>query len=277
MTAAEVEQFIQALPPEYRAFYSGQGRRFLAVYIVRMKVLSAEAVKQKLEQQPDVALALEIARESILTDAARKHIEEGISVSDQELQDLYRKDKLLSEDVRIRHILIRTEDAPFKSGDPAHPGLPESEARKKLEDIRKRILAGADFDQMAKQYSEDRATANSGGDMGYIKSPGSVGEMSTIKEGEVMPAIANAAHALEPGHVSEVLLTPSGVEIIKVEEKHAKPFDTVRSALESQLRQSKSQDIIEHLIEQSDVFMDQEFFSLQPAAPQTPPASPPSH
>ena len=131
MTAADVEQFIQALPPEYRVFYSGQGRRFLAVYIVRMKVLSAEAVKQKLDQQPDVALALEIARESILTDAARKHIEEGISVSDQDLQELYRKDKSLSEDVRIRHILIRTEDAAFKSGDPAHPGLAEAEARKK--------------------------------------------------------------------------------------------------------------------------------------------------
>ena len=92
-----------------------------------------------------------------------------------------------------------------------------------------------------------------------------------------MPPIANAAHALKPGQVSEVLSTPSGVEIIKVEEKHSKPFNSVRSALESRVRQSKSQEIIEHLIEQSDVFMDPEFFSLPPAAPQTPPASPPSH
>ena len=39
MTAGEVEQIIQALPPDYRAFYSGQGKRRLAVYILRMKLL----------------------------------------------------------------------------------------------------------------------------------------------------------------------------------------------------------------------------------------------
>ncbi len=80
-----------------------------------MKVLAAESVKEKLDEQPEVARAIQIARESILADAARKHIEQGISVSDQELQELYRKDKALSEEVRIGHILIRTEDAPMRT------------------------------------------------------------------------------------------------------------------------------------------------------------------
>ena len=169
ITASGIDNFIQALPPQYQAFYSGQGKRLLPQYIVAMKVLSAEAVKLKLEEQPEVARAIEIAREGILSDAARKHFLQSMTVSDQELRELYEKDKTLSEEVRIRHILIQMEDAPLKSGAAGRAALPEPEARKKLQDIRERILAGADFAQMAKQYSEDVTTAASGGDMGVIQ------------------------------------------------------------------------------------------------------------
>ena len=264
MTAADVEKLIQALPPNYRTFYSGQGKRFLAAYIVRMKVLSAEASKNKLDQQPEVVRAIETARESILADAARKHIEEGVTVTDKELRELYDKDKTKSEDVRIAHILIRTDNAPLKSGDPAQPGLPESEARKKVEDIRKQILAGADFAKMAKQYSEDASTAASGGDMGVIQ------------RDKVVPPIVNAASALDPDQVSDIIPTPSGFEIIKVEDKRAKPFEELQPTLELQIRQSKANTIIQHLMQESGAFIDQEFFS-GPSANQTTTPAPPTH
>jgi parvulin-like peptidyl-prolyl isomerase len=264
ITAAELEKFIQALPAQYQAFYGGPGKHLLPEYLVRMKVLLAEALKQKLEEQPEVARAIQIARESILVGAARKRIEQGISVNDQELQELYRKDKSLSEEVRIGHILIRTRDAPIKTAGSGHPGLPEPEARKKLEDIRKQILAGADFAQMAKQYSEDNATAHSGGDMGYVNRE------------TVIPPVLDAAHSLEPGQVSDILATPYGLEIIKVAEKRTKSFDEVRPSLESQVRQLRANEITQHLMDQYHVVIDQEFFAGQPAN-STSPASPPSH
>ena len=262
ITAAEIENFIQALPPQYQAFYGGPGKHFLPQYIVAMKVLSSEAIKLKLEEQPEVARAIEISRESILADAARKHFLKSIVVSDQELREIYQKDKTLSEEVRIRHILIRTENAALKSGAAGHPALPEPEARKKLQDIRARILAGADFAQMAKQYSEDTATAASGGDMGVIQSD------------KVVPPIVNAAHSLEPGQVSDIVLTPSGVEIIKVEDKHTKSFEEVKPALETQLRQSKAAEIIQHLADNYHLVIDQEYFAGSPGK-QTSTAPPP--
>jgi hypothetical protein len=262
MTAADVDRLLQALPPDRRAFYGGQGKRLLAQYIIRMKLLSAEAIKQKLDQQPDVAFAIEIARESILTEAARKHIEEGITVSDQELRELYQKDKTRFEEVRIAHILIRTENAPLKSGDASHPGLPESEARKKLEDIRQQILAGADFAQMAKQYSEDSATAASGGDMGVVQPD------------KIVPPVVNAAHALALGQVSDIIPTPYGFEIIKVEDKHTKPFEEARPALEAQLRQSKAAEILHNLLVNYPVVVDEQYFGASPAT-QTSSPSPP--
>jgi peptidyl-prolyl cis-trans isomerase C len=262
ITAAEIDNFIQALPPKYQAFYGGPGKRYLPQYIIAMKVLSAEAVKLRLGEQPEVALALEIAREEVLSDAARKHFQQSIAVSEQELRQLYQKDKAQSEEVRVAHILIRTDNAPLKSGASGHPALPESEARQKLQDIRQRILAGADFAQMAKQYSEDTATAASGGDMGVIQPD------------KVVPPIVNAAHSLEPGQVSGILLTPSGVEIIKVEDKHTKPFEEVKRALETELRQSKAAELVQHLMDNYHLVIDQEFFAGAPAKQSSPPSQP---
>ena len=262
MTASEVEQIIQALPPDYRSFYSsGQGRRRLAVYILRMKLLSSQAIKEKLDQQPEVARAVDVARESILADAAQKHIAEGITISDQDLRAVYEQNKAQFEEDRVAHILIRTRSAPIKSGDPSKPGLPDEEARKKLEDIRKQILAGADFAQMAKQYSEDSATAATGGDLGILD------------RNKIVPPIINAAHSLSPGQVSDLIATPSGFEIIKVEQKRAISFEEAKPGLASQIRQSKANEVIQHLLETSGAYIDQDYFSGSPS--QNP--SPSSH
>jgi len=262
ITAGQVEQILQALPPDYRAFYSGQGKPRLAFYILRMKLLSTEAVKEKLDQRPDVAHAIDVARESILADAAQKHMAEGITISDQDLRDVYEKNKAQFEEDRVAHILIRTQNAPFKSGAPSQPGLPDAEARKKLEDIRKQILAGADFAQMAKQYSEDSATAAAGGEMGVIHAD------------KVVPPIVEAAHSLSPGQVSDVIATPSGFEIIKLENKREVSFEEAKPGLESQIRQSKANEVLQQLMEAAHPFVDQDYFSGSPT--QNPPSSPPA-
>ena len=260
MTAAEVEKFIQALPGNYRGFYEGPGKHLLPQYLVQMKVLTAEALKQKLDQQPDVAYALEIARESVLVDAVRKHLERGVTVSNQELQDLYQRQKAQEEEVHVRRLLIRTKEAMFKSADPSQPLLPTPEARKKLEDIRKQILAGADFAQMAKKYSEDAATAASGGDAGYIK------------RGQAIPVIIDAAFSLQPGQMSDILTTPYGLELLKVENRRTEPFEEAKPDLEAQIRQTKASEIIQHLTHQYHVVIDQDFFSGQPASPPSRPS-----
>jgi parvulin-like peptidyl-prolyl isomerase len=115
---------------------------------------------------------------------------------------------------------------------------------------------------MARQYSEDSATAASGGDMGVIQ------------RDKVVPPIVNAAYSLEPGQVSQILRTPSGLEIIKVEEKRTKPFEEVRPALETELRQSKAAEIVQHLMDHYHLVVDEEFFTGTPAKQISPPSRP---
>ena len=264
ITESDFEKLLAAMPPEYRKFYSGPGKHLLPQYIIRMKILSAQAVKDGLANRPNVVRAMEIAREGILTDAEQKHIEEGITVNDQELRDLYEKKKESFEEVHVSHILIRTESAAFKSDDPSHPGLPDAEARKKIEDIRKQILAGADFRELAQKYSEDAATSASGGDLGVIHPE------------RVVPPIIEAARSLTAGQVSDIITTPSGFEIIKVEQKRAIPFEEAKSRLESQVRQSKASAVVQHIEDGYHVVIDKDFFAGPAAnpAPATAPRSP---
>ena len=264
ITAADIDRFLESLPPQFRAYYGGPGRQMLPRYVVQAKILAAEAKKQNLQDRPEVQQTIEIARESILADAARKGIEQKVPVSDQEVQDLYEKQKSAYDEVRIRHILLRTANSSIAyPAAPSRAALPEAEARKKLEDLRKQIQAGADFAQLAQQYSEDLNTAGAGGDLGYINRQ------------KVVPPIANAAYALAPGEVSDIIQSPYGLELIKVEDHRVKPLAEVRKDLEAQIRRTKADQAIQELVSQYKVVVDNDYFSSSP--PTKAPAAPSPH
>ena len=264
ITAADIDRFLESLPPQFRAYYGGPGRQMLPRYVVQAKILAAEAKKQNLQDRPEVQQTIEIARESILADAARKGMEQKVPVTDQEVQELYEKQKSGFDEVRIRGILIRTANSAIAySAAPSRAALPEAEARKKLEDLRKQIQGGADFAQLAQQYSEDLNTAGAGGDLGYINRQ------------KVVPPIANAAYALAPGEVSDIIQSPYGLELIKVEDHRVKPLAEVRKNLEAQIRRTKADQAIQELVSQYKVVVDNDYFSSSP--PTKAPAVPAPH
>ncbi len=100
--------------------------------------------------------------------------------------------------VRAQRILLRVK--PDASG--AELAKATAEAEKILNEARK----GKDFSTLAAKYSQDEATAKNGGELGFF----SYKKMS--------PAFSKAAFALKPGQISGIVRTPSGLNIIKVEE-----------------------------------------------------------
>ncbi|HKB54263.1 MAG TPA: peptidylprolyl isomerase [Ramlibacter sp.] len=93
----------------------------------------------------------------------------------------------------VRHILLRTG-----------PQLSESAARQRLADFKRRIETGqADFAQLARQYSQDGSAAN-GGDLGWA-SPGLF-----------VPEFEQAIDALQPGEISDPIVTRFGVHLVQL-------------------------------------------------------------
>jgi parvulin-like peptidyl-prolyl isomerase len=256
LTAADVAEILQSLPTQTRMYYENEGRALLPQYLVRMKVLVQEARKRKLDQQPDLLKTIEIVTESILADAARRQIAQDVSLPEDMVSQYYEAHSGEYEQVRIRRILIRTESSILsESSVPTRPPLSSADARKKLEEIRKQVLEGGDFAELARANSDDGASAASGGDLGFVS-------YRTL-----IPPIMQAADRLAPGEVSEIIPTAFGMEMIQVVEKRAQPLEEVRPLLEATLRQGKLEEKLQELQNQYKIAVDNEFFAPQTAAP----------
>ncbi|MCX6811312.1 MAG: peptidylprolyl isomerase [Candidatus Berkelbacteria bacterium] len=115
----------------------------------------------------------------------------------EKLRDKFEKD--LQMQIKVKHILVKV----------APDATPEAkaQAQAKAQDILNKIKGGADFTEMAKQFSEDEASQGQGGELPFFSKGQNVKEFET------------AAFSLGPGEVSDVVLTQYGFHIIKMEEK----------------------------------------------------------
>src|SRR5439155_11516 len=125
--------------------------------------------------------------------------------------------------VRARHILVKTA---ADAGADA-----KAAARKKAEELLAKVKAGGDFAALAKERSEDAGSAANGGDLGLFT------------RGRMTPAFEEAAFALQGGGLSDVVETPFGFHVIKVEEHRpggAKPLETVHDEIADTLKRERS-------------------------------------
>ncbi|PQB03947.1 foldase protein PrsA [Aureitalea marina] len=90
-------------------------------------------------------------------------------------------------------------------------------AYNKIESVRKKALAGENFTQLAKQYSEEPGAKETGGKLGYIS------VFATVYPFE------SAAYQIEVGGVSKIVRTQFGYHILKVNDRRAKSPDLVVS------------------------------------------------
>jgi len=119
------------------------------------------------------------------------------------------------EQVRASHILLKTE------------GKDEAAVRKQAEDILKQAKApGADFAALAKKFSEDDGSKVNGGDLDYFQ------------KGRMVPEFEQAAFAMQPGQISDLVKSQFGFHIIKVVDKKAaatRTLDEVRAQIQQTL------------------------------------------
>ncbi len=137
--------------------------------------------------------------------------------TEKELKEFYKKQ---SEQIHPRHILVKSKD--------------------KAEEIYQQLKAGADFEEIAKQESEDAATKSKGGDLDFIT------------WGKAVGPFQDAAFSLKPQEISKPVRTSFGWHIIKLEERRTvelPPYEEIKENLRNALRNFKQQDISYNLIE----------------------------
>jgi peptidyl-prolyl cis-trans isomerase SurA len=166
----------------------------------------------------------EVEKEKIIVQAMRQaKITDNFVVSPKQIQDFYDKNKTaysIPEQVKLRMIVLR-EGADDVIG---------ANKRQTAEEIREKIVGGAEFERMAQMYSEDEATSDLGGDWGWV-------ERNTLNE-----QLTKTAFSLKAGETSPVLQIGDSFYILFVEaRKNAaiKPMAEVREEIERNLIQQE--------------------------------------
>jgi len=160
-----------------------------------------------------------------------------IAVTPEAVTDFYQKNQdKFQQGARVRasHILIAVPDTADAAA--------KQQAKTKAEAVLKDLKGGKDFAAAAKESSQDPGSAPSGGDLGFFE------------QGQMVPPFEQAAFALKPGAMSELVESPFGFHIIKVAEKQdarvvpleeAKP--KIDEFLSSQNRQTQTQAFVSTL------------------------------
>ena len=119
--------------------------------------------------------------------------------------------------VKVAHIMIRTPEA-------ASPGEVKR-AQEKAGEIYRKLQDGADWNQLAAQFSEDRSTKSSGGELDWFGT------------GQMVPSFEGAAFALEEkGAMSEPIRTPYGWHIIRlIDTEPLAPFEEMKEELQARI------------------------------------------
>ena len=251
MTAGEFDQLIDALPEQVRAAARGPNKRQFAEQVVRIKILSQEAHKRKLDETPAVQHQIELQKDNLLANALFADMTAHVKVDDATEKQYYEEHKSEYETVHSRHILIRMKGSPLALR-PGKQELTDEEALAKAQELRKKILAGGDFAALAKTESDDATSGANGGDLG------------SIKRGQMVTEFDQAVFSLPVGQVSEPVKTRYGYHLIKVEQHDSKTFDDVKADLEKKMRPELARSAVENLRRQTPVILDDAFFGPAP-------------
>ncbi len=135
---------------------------------------------------------------------------------------------MVVQQTRARHILIRLNEV-----------VAETEAKRRLTEIRDRVAKGADFAEIARLQSED-GSAVRGGDLGWL-SPG-----------DTVPEFEQAMDALAPGQISAPVQSPFGWHLIQVLERRTEDLTKEREKRLAQqaIRARKSEEAFTEWVRQ---------------------------
>jgi peptidyl-prolyl cis-trans isomerase SurA len=140
-----------------------------------------------------------------------REITSKITVSEQEIADAYNRDRadydVAEPEYHIAQIVVTPRRDPEVRNLKNDDATNEAQARKKIRMLIGQLRSGADFSQLAMDYSEDPVTASTGGDLGFISA-------SALNQGN--PALKRAVLALKPGQTSGVIDLKSSYRIIKL-------------------------------------------------------------
>ena len=206
LTSGQIGQILDAYPENQRVFANGPGRTQFVDQVVRILLLAEEGRRRKLNETEAYRNQLTYSADGILANQTDAEIKRQVSGDEALLKAYYEAHKSEYQQLHARHILIRMQGSPVTLL-PGQKDLTDAEALAKVQEIRQKLVQGADFADLARTESNDVGSSSKGGDLGFLK------------HGQTVPSFEDAAFALPDGGLSQPVKTPYGYHLIRVEER----------------------------------------------------------
>jgi peptidyl-prolyl cis-trans isomerase SurA len=156
-------------------------------------------------------LKRDLRRQLSIQKLLNREVVAKISITDQDVADFYNANKaqfnVAEPQFRIAQIVVTPRKEPQIRNRKNDDATNEAEAQRKVKMLMDRLNSGADFAQLAMDYSEDMNSAATGGDMGYVPE-------SSLNQSD--PALKKVVLGLKPGQVSQPIQLKEGYRILKL-------------------------------------------------------------
>lgn len=219
VTVPELERQLDSVPRKLPA--DQNPREWLARRIAWRKLL-LEKWRGEIETSPGWRLAVHGAECRFLVDSLMGSLASAVEIPDEVVDAEVERQRRIaagrSESLRVRHIYLRADSTMTASERAAQRALAEQ--------LLARLRGGESFEQLARKFSESETARNGG-------------LIDGLRRGVADEAFEEAAFALEKGEISDVVTTPRGYHIVRLEERFTPPpfvEAKVRSLILSQLR-----------------------------------------
>jgi peptidyl-prolyl cis-trans isomerase SurA len=156
-------------------------------------------------------LKRDLRRQLSIQKLLNREVVAKISITDQDVTEFYNGNKaqfnVAEPQYRIAQIVVTPRKEPQIRNRKNDDATNEAEAQRKIKMLMDRLNSGADFAQLAMDYSEDMNSAATGGDLGYVPE-------SALNQSD--PILKKTVLGMKPGQVSLPLALKEGYRILKM-------------------------------------------------------------
>jgi len=236
---SEFDVALASVPENMRmSLASVPARRELLDELIKMKLLESEARRLGVEKDPAVASRISMATGNILANAAIEKLATQ-PVPDAELRALYAKNQKEFEGLKVSQLTIAYTGGAVPSA--KGRTLSAAAAKTRAQSLVRRLRAGESFEKVARAESDDRQSAEQGGDMGVVT------------RGMMPPELEQSLFSLPEGSVSEPIQSRYGVHIFKVTGRATRTLEESKPLLEREGKRDRVQKIIADLRQKATV------------------------
>ena len=194
------------------------GKLNVVEQLINNEILLERAKKLKDGGMTVDDLKRDLRRQLSIQKLLNREVAAKVTITDQDVLDFYNTNRnqfnVAEAQFRISQIVVTPRKDPLVRNRKNDDATNEAEAQRKAKMLQDKLNSGADFAQLAMDYSEDPNTAAAGGDLGYIPE-------SSLNAAQTDPMLKKVVMSLKPGQVSPPIQLRDSIRILKLVAREA--------------------------------------------------------